>query len=150
TGSRYGGVQAYWRQEGVAATLAKPTFGRLTLNLHKLITLAAITDELLADSPMALSQYLNRVFTDEISFMTADAVINGTGAGQPLGIMNSACRVSVSKETGQAAATIVAQNIVKMWARLFRGNQSKAAWFVNQDTYPQLYLMTLGIGTAGT
>jgi HK97 family phage major capsid protein len=151
-GSRWGGVRAYWTQEGSTGTRSAPTFGRHTLILHKLMCLAAVTDELLADYP-ALDGYLTRVFSDEINFVVGDALVNGTGAGQPLGILNAACTVSVAKETGQTAATIVTQNIVKMWARMFRGmaqgENSGAAWFVNQDTAPQLQTMTVGVGTGG-
>jgi HK97 family phage major capsid protein len=149
TGSRYGGVQGYWRQEGVAAASTKPKFGLLQLTLRQLITLAAITNDMLEDSPFAIEQYLERAFTDELNFLAADAIINGTGTGQPLGLLNAPCVVSVAKETGQAAVTINAQNVVKMWARLFAGCQNNSVWLVNQDTYPQLFLMTLGIGTAG-
>lgn len=151
-GSRWGGVRAYWVQEGSTITRSAPTFGRHTLVLHKLACLARVTDELLADYP-ALSGYLNRVFPDEINFVVGDSLVNGTGVGQPVGILNAACTVSVAKETGQVAATIVPQNVTKMWARLFRGmgsgENSGAAWFINQDVNPQLQLMTLGIGTAG-
>lgn len=151
-GSRWGGVRAYWVQEGSSITRSAPTFGRHTLLLHKLACLARVTDELLADYP-ALSGYLNRVFPDEINFVVGDSLVNGTGAGQPLGILNAACTVSVAKETGQAAATVTTQNITKMWARLFRGmgtgENPGAVWFVNQDVTPQLHTMTLGIGTAG-
>jgi HK97 family phage major capsid protein len=151
-GSRWGGVRAYWVAEGSSITRSAPTFGRLTMNLHKLACLARVTDELLADAP-ALSGYLNRVFPDEINFVVGDSLVNGTGAGQPQGILNAPCTVSVSKETGQAAASVVPQNLVKMWSRLFRGmasgENSGAVWFINQDVNPQLQLMTLGIGTAG-
>ena len=34
-GSRWGGVRAYWRDEGDQATATKATFGRLTLTLKK-------------------------------------------------------------------------------------------------------------------
>ncbi len=38
----------------------------------------------------------------------------------------------------------------KMWARRFAlGPTGKYMWLINQDVTPQLYLMTLGIGTAG-
>jgi HK97 family phage major capsid protein len=151
-GSRWGGVRAYWVQEGSAITRSSPTFGRHTLTLNKLACLAAVTDELLEEAP-ALNAYLNRVFPDEINFVVGDSLINGTGAGQPLGILNANCTVSVPKETGQLAATLNTQNITKMWARLFRGmatgENSGAAWFINQDVAPQLQTLTLGIGTAG-
>lgn len=151
-GSRWGGVRAYWVQEGSTITRSSPTFGRHTLNLHKLACLARVTDELLDDQP-ALSGYLNRVFPDEINFVVGDSLVNGTGAGQPLGMLNAPCTVSIAKEVGQVAATIVPQNLTKMWARLFRGmgsgENSGAVWFINQDVTPQLNLLTLGIGTAG-
>src|SRR5262249_8151760 len=36
-GSRWGGVRAYWKDEGEQATATKATVGRLQLTLHKLI-----------------------------------------------------------------------------------------------------------------
>lgn len=149
-GSRWGGARAYWVQEGGTITASRPTFGRLTLNLHKLACLTSITEELLSDSGIALAQYLGRVFPSEIGFVVGDSLISGTGAGMPLGILNAPCTVSSTRTT---AGHIVSQDIVNMWARLFRsassGENSGAAWFINQDCSPDLHLMTLGIGTAG-
>lgn len=150
TGSRWGGVQAYWLQEGSAGTPSQPKFGRLTMTLHKLMCLARVTEELLLDSGVALGQYLGRVFPNEISFLVGDSLISGTGAGMPLGILNAPCTVSVTRTT---TGRIVSQDVVNMWARLFRGmgsgENAGATWFVNQDTSPDFMLMTLGIGTAG-
>ena len=156
-GSRWGGVRGFWTQEGSAPTHSKPTFGRLTLNLHKLMCLAAITEELLQDSGPALNQYLNRAFTNEINFLVGAAIIRGTGAGMPLGILNATdsngtgCTISVS--TTSVGATLSTNDIVNMWARLFRGMGTEqnpgACWFINQDVGPALHTLTLGIGTAG-
>jgi HK97 family phage major capsid protein len=148
TGSRWGGVQAYWASEGTAGTNTKPTFARLTLNLHKLIALGSASDELLEDSGVALEQYLFRCFSDEISFTVNDSLINGTGAGMPVGVLNADCTVSVSKETGQSAATLNATNILKMWARMWAGSRSKSVFLINQDVEPQLYSMQIGTGVA--
>ena len=150
TGSRWGGVRAYWREEGSTATVSAPTFGQLRLQLNKLICLARVTDELITDSGTSLETYLTRVFALEIGFASNNAIFRGNGAGQPLGLLNAPCAVTVSKETGQPAATIVPQNIAKMWARRFAlGPTGNYVWLTNQDTSPQLNLMTLGIGTAG-
>jgi HK97 family phage major capsid protein len=149
-GSRWGGVRAYWREEGDQGTASKPTFGRLQLNLHKLFMLVHASDELLSDvQGMALEQYLLRVATDEINFVVGDAIINGTGAGQPVGLLNSACTIAVAKEAGQAAATVLTENIVKMWARMWSPCRANAVWLINQDVEPQLHLMTVGVGTGG-
>ncbi len=150
-GSRWGGVRAYWREEGDQATASKPTFGRLQLNLHKLFVLIHASDELLADAQgLALEQYLLRVATEEINFVVGDSIINGTGAGQPLGILQAPCLITVDKEFGQAAATVVAQNLVNMWSRLWAPCRSNAVWFINQDVESQLHTMTVGTGSAAT
>lgn len=150
TGSRWGGVRAYWVQEGSTITNSAPTFGQLRLQLNKLACLARVTQELITDSSTAMETYLSRVFALEIGFTANNAIFRGTGAGQPLGLLNAPCAVTVSAESGQTAATIVSANIAKMWARRFAlGPTGSYVWLINQDVLPQLYLLTLGIGTAG-
>lgn len=148
TGSRWGGVQAYWRGEGGEPTKTKPTFAMLKLTLHKLIAMGVATEELLEDSATALDQYLMTCFGREINFTVSDSIINGTGSGMPLGILNADCTVSVAKETGQAAATINATNLIKMHARLWSGCRQNAVWLINQDIEPQLHTLQIGTGVA--
>lgn len=148
-GSRWGGVRAYWREEGDQATATKPSFGRLQLNLHKLFVMIHASDELLTDvQGLALEQYLLRVASEETNFVVGDSIINGTGAGQPQGILNAACLITVNKESGQTAATVVAQNLVNMWARLWAPCRANAVWLINQDVESQLHTMTVGSGSA--
>ena len=148
-GSRWGGVRAYWRDEGEQATATKATFGRLQLTLRKLFVMINASDELLSDSQgVALEQYLFRVASEEINFVVSDAILNGTGSGQPLGILNSACLITVAKETGQTAATVNAQNVLNMWARLWAPCRQNAVWLIHQDIEPQMHAMTLGAGGA--
>lgn len=148
-GSRWGGTRSYWVQEGSSITASQPTFGKFRMNLHKLATLVALTNELKQDAP-ALEAYLNRVFAAEMSFETGKAIFRGNGVGRPLGFLNAPCSVTVSKESGQSAGTVTPANIVKMWARRFAlGPTGSYMWLINQDVGPQLHLMTLGIGTAG-
>ena len=82
--------------------------------------------------------------------MVGDSIINGVGAGMPLGLLNSPALVSVAKQGSQTADTIVAENILKMWARrLSTANPEEYAWFINQDCEPQLHQLSLGVSTAG-
>ncbi|SMC38496.1 phage major capsid protein [Papillibacter cinnamivorans] len=148
-GSRWGGVQGYWANEAATVTSSKPKFRKIELSLNKLFALYYSTDELLADAS-AMEAVLSQAFSEELSFKALDAIIRGTGAGQPLGILNAGCLVSQAKETGQAADTVVHENISKMWNRLFAGSRANAAWLVNQEVEPQLEAMALAIGTGGT
>lgn len=148
TGSRAGGVRAYWTDEGETVTASKPSLGQLGLSLHKLMAIGRATQELLDDSPVAIDAFYTKHFGDEINFLVSDSLFNGTGAGMPLGALNADCTVSVSKETGQSGATVNATNILKMWSRLYAGCRQNAVWFINQDVEPQLYTMQIGTGVA--
>jgi HK97 family phage major capsid protein len=148
-GARWGGVQAYWHDEGEQDTATYPTFGRLQLTLRKLFVMINATDELLSDARgIALEQYLFRVASEEINFMVSDAILNGSGTGQPLGILNSAPLITVAEETGQTAATVVSQNVLKMWSRMWAPSRQSAVWLIHQDVEPQLQQMTLGTSGA--
>lgn len=149
TGSRWGGVQSYWSAEGSTVTASKPTFRIVEFDLKKLFSTMYTTDELLQDTS-ALTAIAGQAFSEEIMFMTEDAIVEGGGAGKPLGILNAACTISVAKETGQAAATIVKENIDKMRMRLWSRSRGNSVWFINQDIEPQLQSLFQVVGVGGT
>ena len=144
-GSRFGGIRAYWMNEAGSKTASAPSFKQVALELKKLVGYTTTTDELLEDAP-ALEAWIMQAFAKEFDFKLADAIVNGDGAGKPLGILNSPCLVTVTAETGQGASTIVAENIIKMWASRFGTNY---VWLINQNIEPQLYTMALAVGSGG-
>jgi HK97 family phage major capsid protein len=148
TGSRWGGVSSTWAAEGTAGSESRPKFRLVEFDLKKLISKMTVTDELLADQG-ALTSIASKAFSEEVMFMTEDAIFEGTGAGQPLGILNSAALISVAKETGQGAATIVKENIDKMWSRMWARSRKNAVWLINQDVEPQLAALNGPVGTGG-
>lgn len=147
-GSRFGGVRAYWLPEGGTKTATQPQFRQIELKLKKLAALSYATDELLQDAG-AYGQMLPGMFADEIRFAVEDAVVEGTGVGQPLGILNSDALVSVSAESGQAVDTIVYENVLNMWSRLPVQSYPNAVWLVNQNALPSMAAMSLTVGVGG-
>ena len=148
TGSRWGGVQSYWVGEGDAATATKPKFRAVELDLKKLMSIWYVTDELIADAPL-LAQIAETAFVQEVVFMVENAIVNGTGAGQPQGILNSNALITINKDNGQATKTLSYQNLLNAWARMWIRSRDNAVWFINQDVEPQLYAVNQIIGTAG-
>ena len=148
-GYRWGGVQGYWANEAAAVTATKPKFREIDLKLNKLMAIYYSTDELLQDSD-ALESVLTQAFSEELRFKGDDAVFRGDGSGKPLGILNAGCLVSQAKESGQAAATIVHENLSKMWTRMPAMNRANSVWLINQEIEPQLEALALAIGTGGT
>ena len=142
-GSRFGGVQTYWEGEADKLAGTKPKFRVLELSLKKLTGLCYATDELLQDTA-ALESVIRQAFAEEFGFKIDDAILTGTGAGEPLGILNSSSLVTVAKESNQAEK-ITVENLIKMWNRVWSRSRNNAVWFINQEIEPYLY--TLKIGT---
>lgn len=141
-GSRWGGVQAYWENEADQIAASKPKFRTMDLSLKKLTGLCYATDELLQDAS-ALEAVLKEAFAEEFGFKIDDAILNGNGAGEPLGILNSGSLVAIPKENGQTEKITVA-NLVKLWNRLWARSRANSVWFINQELEAFLYTLTLG------
>lgn len=148
TGSRWGGVRAYWVAEAGTITASQPKFNQIRLSPHKLAVLVYATSEMLRN-PGALESVVNQVVPQEIVFTAEDAIVNGTGAGMPQGVTSAPCKIEVSAEAGQAADTVVAENVSKMWARMWARSRAQAVWLINQDVEPQLDQLSLVIGAGG-
>jgi HK97 family phage major capsid protein len=143
-----GGIQAYWEVEGGQKQQSKPQLTEKTVKLNKVIALVPLTDELLEDAP-AMAGYVNKKAPEKINFKVNDAIINGTGVGMPLGILQSPGTVIVPKESGQAADTILFGNIMKLWSAVTPAARRNARWLLNADVEPQLMTMAFpGAGTA--
>lgn len=138
TGSRYGGVQGYWLAEADQITASKPKLRQAKVEPQELGVLVYLTNKLLRNAPVALEQYVTKAATEEIGFLTSDSIIRGTGAGKPAGWLNSASLVTVAAEGSQAAATVLHQNISKMWQRLHPRSRGGAVWLANPDVEPEL------------
>ena len=135
------GVRAYWEGEAAAATETKPVLKPHTMRLKKMIALVPVTDELMEDAT-GLASYLTRKTAESIRYKTNDAIMNGDGAGKPLGLVGHNSEVTVAKETSQTADTVNANNVAKMFARSL--NPGRSVWVINPDVFPQLPLMTIG------
>ena len=138
-GSRMGGVRGYWIAEAGTKLATKPKFRQITLRLKKIAALLYATDELLDDAQALESWIVNNV-PAELRFVAEDAIINGTGAGMPLGILPSGALVSAVRTD---ANEIDSFDITRMWARRYAG-VNDYVWLCNANIAPQLYNMTLG------
>lgn len=142
-GSRHGGVQAFWEAEAAQLTKSKPSFETLDLKLRKLTALCVATDEMLNDATQ-LSGYIKEVFSDEMGFKLDAALIEGSGVKEPLGIKNADALITVAKESGQTADTVVTANVLKMFSAMHKRGKGRGTWLVNGEVWAQLPLMTIG------
>ena len=148
--SVYGGVVGYWTEEGGSLTDSSPSFGRIELAAKKLTLYSEVPNELYRDSLISLEQFMNESYPEALAWFEDVAFTSGNGVGMPLGYLNAPAAVSVAKESGQNASTIVWENIVKMYARMLPSSMSRAVWVANNDTFPELATMALSVGTGGS
>jgi len=143
-----GGIQAYWESEGGQKQQSKPQLTEKTVKANKIIALVPMTDELLQDAP-SMAAYVASKAPVKIDFKVNSALISGTGAGQPLGFLNSGALVTVAAESAQTADTVNFTNIVKMYTRMPASAKRTAVWLINEDVEQQLMTMQFpGTGTA--
>ena len=147
-GSRWGGIQSYYVAGGAEKTKSKPKFRQIEMSLIKLIGLCYAEDSLIQDAAR-LGEYLREAFTDEINFKLNASILSGNGSGQPLGVLNSGALVTVDKESGQVADSIIWDNILAMLKRYRPMIPGAGVWVTNQDCIGQLLSMSIPIGTAG-
>lgn len=156
-GSRLGGIEVYSEPEAAnlaqnpagQSTATKPQFMLTELEPKKIMGLMYITNELALDSS-ALSSWATYAFSQELTFTLEKFIVNGTGAGQPLGINNAPALIVVPKETGQATATVVSNNAFNMASRLWAASRPNACWIYHQELLPSLATLSLVVGAAGS
>ena len=144
----FGGISGEWLEEGQTGTRKVAKLRLIQLTAKKLACFSQASNELIADG-MSFEEMLAGALIKGIGWYMDYAFINGTGDGQPLGILNDPALITVVKEEDQSAATITYQNVVNMFSRLAPSCFSNAVWLANPSVIPQLLTMTITIGTGG-
>lgn len=147
-GSRWGGLRAYREGEVDTPTKSQPATGRWECRLTDMKSLIYLTERMMEDAP-AIESLVMELMPQEFQYKLQDEILNGQGGIQCTGVIGHPATVSVAKESGQAAKTILANNIINMYSRCWGKGRSNAAWYYNQDVEPQLFSLTFDVGTGG-
>jgi HK97 family phage major capsid protein len=142
------GISGGWTVEGAEITPDDPQARSILLSAKKLAALVQISNEAAADGT-SIDAQLTSALSRGLGWLLDVAFLTGTGAGQPLGVLNASCTITVDKESGQVADTIVYQNLTKMFSRLAPSSVNNAVWVASPTTIPQLLTLNYAIGTSG-
>lgn len=145
-GSRKGGLRAVHVGEGALPTKSRPGFGTVEYHLNKLVVDISITEELFDD--VNLQRELEEACIEELAWGLSDAIIRGTGVGMGTGLIRSTSRVTIAAEGGQTAATVVLQNLLKMWEAMHNDGKPRAVWMGGPGVETQLAQLALSGGAA--
>ena len=139
SGSQWGGVQAYWREEAAAVAASKPKFRRVNWELNALTALMYITDEQLQDAAMTAA-IARESAAGVLNFKINDAIYRGDGVGKPKGVLSGGALISAVRLDANKVQNV---DILGMWQRLHPAHRANSAWFINSEVEPQLDQLAL-------
>lgn len=145
--STSGGIQAYWEGEAQEFLASKTKFGDLNMRLNKLTAMVRVTDELLEDAP-ALESFIKMEAPEVMLHKINSAIISGSGVGMPTGILNSGFKYKQAKVGGQAADTVLFENVNNMLGHILPQSLPNAVWLVNPAVLPQLRAMKFDVAAS--
>lgn len=142
TGNKRAGLYLDWMNpEGSQLQAQKPVAQEIQSRATKAAIFCRVTAELAADAPN-FDAMLSSAMTAAVAAGLDSAFINGSGAGQPLGVINAPATIIVSKESGQASNTLLLANLAKIVGRLMPASFARSVWFVHPTLVPTLYQMS--------
>jgi len=144
-----GGFIAYYKGETSALTEANPKAREIHLKTKKLTGLIRMSRELL-DDKLQGGRGLTDTMGAGISWARDKFFLKGSGAGEPLGILNANCLITQPKEAAQSADTILYSNLSGMMSKLFPGSFNRAVWICHVSCVDQLLQLSIPVGTGGS
>jgi len=100
-----GGLTFAFTENDASIPSSSPSFGRVLLEANKLAAFVGVPDELDSDAAGALGDFFSRVVALGYSWAEEDYFISGTGAGQPQGVLNAGCAVTVARAASGAVGS---------------------------------------------
>lgn len=128
---------AAWIEEGGTLTFGDATFDQIILDAHKLHVAIKVTEELLYDNAFGLENYIIQQFGKALANAEEDAFINGTGKGQPLGILAATGGAQVGVTTA-SATKVTADEVINLVYSLKRPYRKNAVFLANDVCVAEL------------
>lgn len=148
-----GGLVFNWAEEGAGITPSAPTFGAAVLEARKAAAyIQGVSNEFVNDAAGAFGDFTARVVSLGYKWFEDDVFINGTGVGEPQGLINAPCAVAVSR-TGSSKVQQV--DIATMFRALhpaakmsgFTPGFTNVRWLMSASVMDQILELYFAIGT---
>jgi HK97 family phage major capsid protein len=149
SGGQVAGISATWVAEHGTPSEQQPRVNVVNLEAKKFMVLVRLSTEILEDVS-GLTAQLTASLGRAIGYHLDEAFLNGAGAATPQGVLKSPALIVVAKETGQSADTIEFENVQQMMSRLAPGSWNNSVWVCHPTCLPQLFALSLAVGTGGS
>lgn len=138
----FGGVQVYHGTDNTSMTASQPAFGEVELHARDIYGYCEVPNQLIRDSAVSLEAFLSGPgsFGGAVAWQEDWDFIRGDGVGKPLGMLNAACALSVTRN---AATDFKLVDAVTMVSKMIMSGGTPL-WLINQSVIPKLFQMTNG------
>lgn len=132
---RVSGVTATWTDETAERTEDEPTYEQVTLTPYELALSIPFSRQLLEDNAYNLEGELALEFADAFGTAEGAAFVNGSGVGQPKGLLKAAgiAEFKTGAATGFPAAN-PADVVINMFHALPTVHAQNGVWLMNRKT----------------
>ena len=128
---RTGGTNAQWEGEAEEAEESTVTFGQLEVTARKLMTYVDISNELLSDSGGTAEAEVRLALAEDFGKKEGAAFVNGTGAGQPEGLM---VNPDIAETVNGNATLLSPDAMIRLMYALPAMYRNAGVWLVNGTT----------------
>jgi len=135
TSAFFGGVLMSWTEEAQTRTETEPQFKMMELKAHELSGYAVSSNLLLQDAAIGLEKFLMTLFGQAVGWFEEYAFLQGNGVGKPLGVMNAAAAISVTRNAGGLVKFV---DVATMLSRLLPASQKRSIWVIHPYVLAQL------------
>jgi HK97 family phage major capsid protein len=135
----YGGIRFTWIGENSSIAETEPAFKQYTLRALTMAGIVRVSNRMLAST--TFDAQLRRMLAQSASDYLDYYFIRGSGAGEPLGVLNAQALVSVARDTASQFKPVDA---ARMLERLMPGSLGRAVWLIHPTVLPQLVQFSVG------
>lgn len=129
---RTGTMTAAWVDEGDDSAETSPAFGQVNVPIFEARCYTDISNQLLEDSGLDLASELAFDAAEEFGRLEGVAFVNGSGTGQPSGILNDATVKSEATVTGDVSTLDV--SLIDLFYSLKPFYRANSTWGMNGTT----------------
>jgi HK97 family phage major capsid protein len=141
-GAPYGGLALAWAAEQSLLNTEMAKLRLVELVANKAYVFSFVSNELIEDGG-SFQDSLGTAFAKSIGWGLDRAFFSGSGAGQPLGVLNDPSLIVVPKTSGQTGGTINYTNLSDMFARIHPLCLNNSVWVANSSSIPQLLSLVI-------
>ena len=126
---------ATWISEGEKIEESDDAFGQIVIRAYKIGTSIKVSDELIEDSAFDIEKYISETFAHRIGKTEEDGFLNGTGIGQPKGLLLDATVGTLTETSGK----ITLDDVINLFHSVGGRYRASGILLMNSKTFRLLY-----------